>query len=262
MNLLQLERPIPEVNPDIIFRIFGYGISNTTLLIVFIMIGLVFLFAFRKYKIIPSKFQALFEIFVEGVFDLVHQVTGNKKVAERVFYITATIFLYLIITNLIGMYVPGLTSITYNGISIFRTPTSDFNTTLGLAAGMILLTHLVSIKDFGFFGHVGKFLQFKEVYVGFRKSPAEGGMAMVGLFVGILDVVGEFAKIIALSLRLFGNLYAGEVLMTVIFGGLAFALPALWMGMSTLSGVVQAVVFGLLFTAYYSSSVKHPEESE
>ncbi len=262
MNFFQIQRDISGIQPDIIFNIFNYPVSNTTLLILLIMIVLVLVFAFRKYKIIPSKFQALFELFYEVVFSLVHQVTGNKKVAERVFVITATIFLYLMLTNLVGIYVPGLTSITYDGISVFRTPTSDFNTTFGLAVGMILLTHLVSIKDFGFFGHVGKFLQFKEVYVGFRKSPAEGGMAMVGFFVGILDVVGEFAKIIALSLRLFGNMYAGEVLATVIFGGLAFALPALWSGMSTLSGIVQAVVFGLLFTAYYSASVKHPEESK
>lgn len=264
MNIFQLERPITSIKPETVFEVFGYPISNTTFLI-FLIAVVIILFSFfkvRKFTLKPGNTQSLFEMFYEGAWGLVNQVTQNKNITERVFPITATLLVYLGISNLVASYVPGLTSITYDGVSIFRTPTSDFNTTFGLALGAVVLTHIVSIKDWGIFNHFGKFFQIKEVYQGFKKSPGEGGMALVGFFVGLLDIVGEFAKIISLSLRLFGNLYAGEVLMIVIFGGLAYLLPALWMAMSTLSGVVQATVFGLLFTAYYTLSAKPVEDKK
>ncbi|MFM7088762.1 MAG: F0F1 ATP synthase subunit A [Candidatus Paceibacterota bacterium] len=263
MEFFQLQRAISGVNPDIVFKIGGYPISNSTMLIAFV--GLVFLFfslvVIRKFSIIPrSRLQSVTEIAYEGVFGLIDQVTGDKRVTVKVFPIAAALFFYIITANLISTVLPGLTSITYDGISLFRTPTSDFNTTFGLALGAIILTHVVSIRDWGLFGHLGKFFQIMPIIKGFKKSASEGGMAIVGFFVGILDIVGEIAKVISLSLRLFGNLYAGEVLMVVIFGGLAYFLPAIWMAMSTLSGIVQAVVFCLLFTSYYTSSLRPIED--
>lgn len=263
MNFFQIERPISPVSSEVVFSIFDYPISNTTLLILFIALLLlaVSLLFIKKFKINPnSKKQTAVELLYELVFNLINQVTGNKNLTLQLFPIAGAVFFYILISNLIGTFLPGLTSITYEGVVMFRTPTSDFNTTFGLALGAIILTHVASIRDWGFFGHMGKFLQFKEIYHGFKKSTGEGFMAIVGFFVGLLDIVGEFAKIVALSLRLFGNLYAGEVLLMVIFGGLAYFLPVLWMTLSTFSGIVQAVVFCLLFTAYYSLSVKPVED--
>ena len=74
-----------------------------------------------------------------------------------------------------------------------------------------------------------------------------------------LDIVSELAKIFSLSLRLFGNIYAGEVLLVMIFGALAFALPSLWMSLSLFFGIIQAIVFGALAAAYYASSVPDDE---
>ncbi len=264
MNFLQIERGISGIEPDVIFRIGNFPISNTTLLLSFIALVL-FLFSYfkiSKYVWNPTRGQALAEMFYEMILGLVNQITGSRRLAEKILPLIGALIVFIGISNMIGLIVPGLTSITYDGISIFRTPTSDFNTTFALALGCILLTHVVSIMDYGFFGHIGKFLKFKEIYLGFKSGIGNGFMAIVDFFIGALDIVGEFAKIIALSLRLFGNMYAGEVLMVIIFGGLAFALPALWMAMSLLSAVVQAIVFSSLVTAYYTLAVKPLADEE
>lgn len=258
MNFLQIQREVSGIQPEVIFRPFGYPISNTTLLLLFLALTL-FLFSFfgiRKFKLRPSKIQSMVEVVYEGILGLISQITGSRRMSQKILPLIGALLIFIGLSNLITLIVPGLTSITYDGVSIFRTPTSDFNTTFALALGAIILTHVVSIIDWGFFGHVGKFLKFKEIYLGFKKSPGAGVMAIVDFFIGLLDVIGEFAKIIALSLRLFGNMYAGEVLMAIIFGGLAYALPSLWMTMSLLSAVVQAIVFGSLVTAYYALAVK------
>ena len=264
MNFLQIERAISGIQPDIIFRLGNFPISNTTLLLSFIAL-VIFLFSYfkiSKYVWNPSKGQALTEMMYEVILGLVSQITGSRKLAQQILPLIGALIIFIGISNMIGLIVPGLTSVTYDGISIFRTPTSDFNTTFSLALGCIILTHVVSIRDYGFFGHIGKFVKVKEIYLGFKKSFAEGSMAIVDFLIGLLDLAGEFAKIIALSLRLFGNMYAGEVLMVIIFGGLAFALPALWMVMSLLSAVVQAIVFSSLVTAYYTLAVKPLSDEE
>ena len=121
---------------------------------------------------------------------------------------------------------------------------------------MILLIQLASIRDYGIFGYLGKFFQFKQVWVAFRKSIKDGMLAIIEFMIGLLDIVSEIAKVVSLSLRLFGNMYAGQVLATVILAGFAYGLPAIWMSLSVLSAVVQTLVFALLVTAYYSISVK------
>lgn len=264
MNFFQIERSISGIQPDVIFRVFGFPFSNTTLFLLLLAVSL-FFFSFvfiRKFKWTPTKAQSLIEILYEGIFGLIHQITGSKKLTENIIPLIGTLIIGIGLSNLIGLIVPGLTSITYDGVSIFRTPTSDFNTTFALAVTCIVITHVISIIDWGFFGHIGKFFQFKEIYLGFRKSPKDGAMAIVGFLIALLDIIGEFAKIISLSLRLFGNMYAGEVLLVIIFGGLAYFLPSLWMTMSLLSGVVQAIVFSSLVTAYYALSAKPVEDVE
>jgi len=258
MNFLQIQRSITGIQPEIIFNVFDFPFSNTTLMLSLIAV-ILFVASYwgvSSFKWKSTRVQALTEMFYEGVVSLLNQITGSPKLSEKILPLIGALLVFIGLSNLMGLIIPGLTSITYDGVSVFRTPTADFNTTFGLAVASILLTHLVSIRDWGFFGHLGKFFQFKEVYIGFKKSPKEGVMAIIGFFIGLLDVVGEFAKIVSLSLRLFGNMYAGEVLMLVIFGGLAYALPSLWVAMSLLSALVQAVVFSLLVAAYYTLAVK------
>jgi len=155
--------------------------------------------------------------------------------------------------------IPGLSAITYNGVSIFRTPTNDFNMTFSIALAMVILANIMSIRDFGLFGHIGKFVKIKEVVEGFRKSIGAGLLAIIDFFIGLLDIVSEFAKVISLSLRLFGNMYAGEVLAAIFLGALAILIPAPWTAMNLLVGILQAMVFGSLTAAYITLAIATQE---
>lgn len=263
MNFLQVQRDIVGIDPEIVFSIFGFPISNTVLLSLFIALLFVLFYfvSIRKFTLKPGRVQALTEMTYEGIVSLVDQVTGDKKISKTILPLIGALLVYIGLSNVITMILPGLTSITYDGVALFRTPTSDFNNTFALALGVVIMTQIVSMADWGPLTHIGKYIQIRQVYDGFRKSPSEGGVALVGMFVGLLDIVGEIAKVISLSLRLFGNMYAGEVLMLVIFGGLAYVLPSMWIAMSLLTGVVQALVFALLTAAYYMLAIKPKEKA-
>lgn len=263
MNFIQLERAIDTIAPQIIFQIGNFPISNSTLFIIFIiiLISITIFFTIRKFSLNPKPVQVVFEIIYESIEDLLNQITGQKKYTEILYPFIGALFIFIGLSNLLG-FIPGLTSITYNNISILRTPTADFNTTFSLALSAIIIIHLISIRDWGLFGHLGKFFKFKEVYFGFKKSISDGFVSIIDFLIGLLDIIGEIAKIISLSLRLFGNLYAGIVLATVIMGAFAYFVPVIWTALGILFGVVQAVVFGALVTAYYMMAIKIKEDEE
>lgn len=259
--MFRISRDITGVHPETIIHIGKLEITNSTLLsfLILVLLASFCYFVIRKYKIQPKKSQTLIELLYEAMINFICQITGSRKHAEKIFPLIATIFVYLGISNLIG-FIPGLTSLQYNGIAIFRSPTTDFNTTFGLALGTVILLQVVSIANWGFWGNLGKFFKFKEVYHGFKNGLSEGFMAIIDFLIGLLDIIGEIAKVISLSLRLFGNMYAGEVLATLILGAFAYGLPIAWTAMSSLSGVVQSLVFGSLVTAYYMLAIKPEEE--
>jgi len=260
MSLLRLSREITSVNPEPFLMIGNFKIVSSTFTSFFILLLIIAFcyFSIRKYKINPNKTQTGIEILIESMMDLITQITGGEKYTKVIFPLIATFFIYVGLSNLIGL-VPILGSITINDVAIFRSPTADFNTTFGLALGSVVLINIISIRDWGFFGHLGKFFKFKEVYLGFKESAKAGAMAIIDFAIGLLDIVGEIAKVISLSLRLFGNMYAGEILAVIILGSLAYGVPILWTSMSLLSSIIQALVFGSLVTAYYMLAIKIKE---
>jgi len=199
--------------------------------------------------------QAICEMLYEGMHALILQLTDSKKVTAKIFPLTAALFIFIGISNTIS-FIPGFGSILWDEVSIFRTPTSDFNTTFGLAVSMILLIQIQSLRDWGFFGYIGRFVQIKEVIQGFRKGIGEGMLSIIHFLIGLLDVVSELAKIISLSVRLFGNLFAGEMMAVLVMGAFAYGLPAVWSGVSLFTGAVQAIVFGSLVSVYYTLAMK------
>lgn len=258
MNFLQVPREVGSLSPDIIFNIAGIPIANSALFewlvaLIFVTLGLL---VFRHFTLESgSKFQTLIEIMYEGAVDFIQSITGDRKIAERVFPLTGTLLIFIAVTNYLGM-IPGLSAVTFEGASIFRTATTDFNVTLGLAVGSIMVIHGTMIYDQGFFGYIGNFIKVKPVILGFKQGLGAGGLALVDLFIGLLDIIGEGAKIISLSLRLFGNMYAGDVLMTILVGICAYVIPSAWLAMGVLSSLVQAVVFSALVTVFYTLAVK------
>jgi len=257
---LQVPSAQPEVQPEILFFLGHLPITNAMLMGV-LMTALFLCFAIytrRSLKSIPSKFQTGVEILVTGFIGLLEQITGNRKAAEDLLPLIGALFLFLGFGNLIALF-PGLSSITYDGMSLFRTPTNDFNMTFSIAFAMVMLTQIASVRAWGVFGHLGKYFKFKDVYLGFKKGIGVGFLSIIDFLIGLLDIVSEIAKVVSLSLRLFGNMYAGDVLAAILLGSFAIAVPAPWLAMNLLVGVLQAMVFGSLTAAYYTLAIEKPD---
>ena len=261
-DFLTIDATTPSLQPPVVFWVGEFPVTSSFLMIVLVTVLLVVFSVIirRTLKMVPGKFQSSVEMLYEGMETLINQITRNKDVTDKIFPLIASLFVFVGISNIIGL-VPGITSISWNGVDIFRSPTSDFNTTFALATAMVLLVQWVSIKDWGLLGYLGKFVQIKEVWQGFKKGIGEGAIAFINFLIGLLDIVSEIAKIVSLSMRLFGNIYAGEILAAIILGGLAYALPAVWMSMNIFVGIIQALVFGSLVAAYYTLA-KRPGDNE
>lgn len=255
--MLGFKREITPILPDTVFEIFGFPIVNTTIfqfLIVIIVAG-VGLYLHKKASATkPGTFQLYLEALYEVVISHVQSVVGSRSKAVRVVPLAASILVFILLQNVFALF-PVLTSFTFNGVSVLRTPTADFNTTFGLAVVSIVVIHLAMIKDNGFFGYIFGFVKIPHVISSFKKGFKDGLMSLVDLFIGLLDIVGELAKVLSLSLRLFGNLYAGDVLMGILIGIVAVGVPAIWLLMSTLGAVVQAVVFASLVSVFFSLAI-------
>lgn len=264
MNFFQVVVERPELKPETLFSVFSFPITNVftmSWLVIFILLVITFLVR-RNLKPIPSTLQMIVEIVIEGLFNVIKGIVDSNRATRFLLPLIGALFLFLILGNLLGLILPGLTAISFNGVPFFRTPSTDFNMTFALALGMSILTHIMSIYAGGFFNHLGKFFPVHKVFHGFKQGIGKGMMSLVDLFIGLMDVVSEIAKVISLSMRLFGNLYAGEVMMAILYGLIATVIPAAWIGMSLLSGTVQAVVFAMLATVFYSLMVEKLPEKE
>lgn len=223
-----------------IINLFGIEITNTFVLSILIAVLMMFFFGFalRKREMIPGKVQNFFEWILETVFNLFDGLTGDRKKTEEVFPLAATLFLFILFSNLLEI-VPGL------GVFPFlRSPSSDLHFTLALAIFSLGFIHYSALKQLGFFNHMKKFINFKDPIM---------------FFVGILEGVGEFTKAFSLGVRLFGNLFAGEVLLMIICSLIPFIAPLPFMGLELFVAFVQALVFSSLITVFY---VFHTEKQE
>lgn len=252
----------PSIQPEAIFSIGQFPVTNAMMMGACITIIFFFLFATttRKAAHKPGVFQAIMELFVEAVLVLLESITGSKEKAKQIFPLIGTLFVYIGFANIITLLVPFITSLTYEGVSVFRTPSNDFNFTFSIALAMVVLTQFAAIRTHGIFGYIGNFIKVKSVINGFKQGIGAGFTSLIDVFVGLLDIISEIAKVISLSLRLFGNMFAGEMLAAIIIGSFAFAVPSVWMAMNLLVGVLQALVFGALTAAYYSLATEVEEE--
>jgi F-type H+-transporting ATPase subunit a len=251
-SFLQVKEKIPSIFPHELFSVGPFTFSPATMMIMLSIIFFTFLaFKTNKFKLVPSYFQHLVEMLVLFVLDFIEKIVGDKKKARKILPYVGSVFLFILFANLITL-VPGITSITFHDHHLFAASTADFNTTFSLALASVIIIHIVGSIENGFFSHLSHFIKIKPIIVGFKKSFADGFLGIVEFFVGLIEIVGEVAKVISLSLRLFGNIFAHEVLMIILLGSLAIGIPAIWMGMGILVGIVQAIVFMALITVYYS----------
>ncbi len=259
--IFQVATEQAAIQPDILFYIGSLAMTNAMLLGVFVTVffAIIVSILYKNIGLKANKLQAAAEMTVESFLSLLEQITGTSKAAKDLLPLIGTIFLFFAFSNIVGL-IPGITSFTFNGVPMFRTPTNDFNLTFSVALAVVMLANFASIKSFGLLGHLAKFFKFKDVYLAFKQGFGPGVLAIIDFLIGLLDIVSEVAKVVSLSLRLFGNMYAGEVLAAILLGSFALIVPAPWLVMNLLVGILQALVFGALTAAYYALAVQKEEE--
>jgi len=230
--------------------------------------------ATKKVERVPSGFQNFFEFIVEFLYSQVEQIVG-PKVAPKCFGLLATIFIYVLIANWFGL-LPGVgtigskDSLTGHIVTpIFRPATADVNQTLGMAICFMLLWFYLTIKETGVWGFIKHTFAAPGDVIGIMRYV----LAPIFMFVGAIEIVSICLRPVSLSLRLFGNVFAGENLLHLMgsmgakFGMgpavefiCAILLPLPFYFMEILVGVLQAMVFALLCAVYIQLSTSHGEE--
>lgn len=226
----------------------------------------------KRMKFIPRGFQNFIEIVVEYIYGIIYSVTNDKKVSYKYLPLIFCLFVFIISNNWLGL-LPGVGSIgqiaDMHGKHVFipylRGGTADINATLGLAMFGVLATHVFGVISLGAWSYLNKFIKIKTV----MDIPAKlkhGAMTLIespiDIFIGLVELLGEITKMASLSLRLFGNIYAGEVLLASIAGMVALFAPIPFMFLELFVGYVQALVFSSLIMSYLAVAVEshdHPE---
>ncbi len=255
-------------------HIGSFEITNsvfTTWLVVLVVLVFSLILKF-KIKQIPKGFQNFFEYIVEGAMSLADSVTGDKKITARVFPLAFTIFIFVLISNWFGI-LPlggfGIIEMTEHGktfIPLIRSGTADINTTLALGLVAVIGSNVFGILSIGVWKMFNKYVNLKAFGEAIRKARKEPTIlisAPIMFFVGILELIGEFAKIASLSFRLFGNVFAGEVLLMAMGAILAYILPLPFIGLEIFVGLIQAFIFSLLTLVYFTiAATDHDEHDE
>ena len=211
----------------------GFTFNSQTLVMTWIsMVVVLFIgwLATRNLRVVPtSNWQVMMETVIEALHD---QVEENMGPRGRGFLSTfiVSLFLFLLVSNWIGL------------IPTMASPTNDLNTTLGLALLVIVMMHVLGLAVKGMH-YVAHFFQPVAPFI-------------------IINIVEEVAKPITLSFRLFGNILAGEILIHILLQllGNGSTIPSvIWLAFSGFVGIVQALVFTMLSTAYIGAAIKTDE---
>lgn len=198
-----------------------------------------------------NRFVGLVQWVFEGLLKQINDVVPDKKIAKKITPLAVTIFFVVLINYWLSV-IPGLETVKWNGVPVLRSMTADLNFTLGLALITVVTVQIYAIKYLGVLGNAGRY--FRNPF----KDP-------VGAFEGILELIGEVSRGTALALRLFGNAFAGEVLLIVIAVLTSYAasvvLPA-FMAFELFIGFIQAYVFFVLTLIFTALAVAHHGPSD
>lgn len=233
--------------PETIFHIGAFPVTNTildTLLVdAMIICGVVYLS--KKLTLIPTNpFQNVIESVIETFYNLTESIAQNK--AAKIFPYFMSFFLFILLANWSNL-IPGVGTIGIHEhgelVPLLRGATSDLNLTLGLALISAVATHALSIEITGIKSYMSRW---------FSLNP-------INLFIGVLEMISEITKVVSLSFRLFGNIFAGEVVLLTVSSIFAFVFPLPFLLLEIIVGMVQALVFSMLtmvFMAILTTSHK------
>jgi F-type H+-transporting ATPase subunit a len=275
-------------------------ISNTLLTtwIVMILIALFAYFSTRGMSLVPGGLQNIMEMLIEWLAGLSESVAGPER-GKKFFTIPATIFVLVLFSNLIGL-IPGFGPIGVispagspppNGILVgpslpsafvaheaeggvqvlapfVRAPSTDVNLPLALALITMVMVEFYGIQMLGVLHYLGKFFNFKRLgkfFAGLlrgRVSLGDLGFGLIDAFAGLVELFSELGKVVAFTFRLFGNIFAGEVVL-LIMSFLFMLLPFIFYGLELFVAVIQAFVFCVLAIAFMTiATTPHLGEAE
>ena len=248
------------------------ALLNSWLAVILIVIGCLVLR--WKIKKVPTGLQNYAETILEGALGLADSVTGSRAKSEKFLPIVFPLFIFILLNNWLGM-LPGVGSIGYvaghAGESVFvpylRGGTADLNMTLALAIMAIVLTHIFGVVMTSAWKHLNRFVGINLLLEIPRKVFVEKDFTAIlvnpiKFFVGIVEIIGELAKVASLSFRLFGNVFAGEVLLMAMGAIFAYVLPIPFMFLELIVGIIQALIFAMLtlvFLTVMTTSHDHEE---
>ncbi|MBY0329025.1 F0F1 ATP synthase subunit A [Patescibacteria group bacterium] len=258
-----------------IFSIGSFSVTNS-LLTSWIAVLLIVVFSVvlrKKLKQIPGFLQNIMEMIVEQGLALADLVTNDRKISLKIFPVAITIFVFVLINNWIGFF-PGVGSIGFveyhEGHNVFvpllRGGTADINTTLALSLIAVVGANIFGIVSIGLWNVFNKYVNIKilaSIPSKVIKDPMILVTAPIHFFVGVFEIIGELAKIASLSFRLFGNIFAGEVLLMSMSMIMAYGVPIPFLFLEIFVGVIQALIFSLLTIVYFTiASTSHDHEEE
>ncbi|NTU99005.1 F0F1 ATP synthase subunit A [Candidatus Falkowbacteria bacterium] len=233
------------------------------LVVFFVIVG-------RKVKKVPGLLQNLFEYLLEQALELADSITGSRHKSERLLPVVMSLFFFILINNWLGL-LPGVGTIGFieseGGHQVFvpllRGATADLNTTLAISLFAIILSHAMGVISLGLWRHFNKFVNVSsiaEMPKKIIKEPLVLALNPIKAFVGLIELIGEFAKVASLSFRLFGNILAGEVLLSSMMALFAYIVPLPFMFLEVMVGVIQALVFSILTLTFMSLAMDSHDE--
>ncbi len=250
-----------SISPEPIFHIGSFPITNTTIvtLIVSLLIMIVSVLITKNLKMKPKGAQNVLEYIIEALLSMIDGVTKNREQSRKFFPLVATIFIFVILINWIEI-VPGLGTVgikeMHHGrevvVPFIRSSAADLNVTLAIALISVFSVQFVGISVLGARKYLSKFFisPFKKPY-------------FIGTFVGLLELISEFSKIISFSFRLFGNIFAGEALLMVALFLLPYIfniLPLPFLFLELFVGFIQALVFSMLTLVFLKAATIEHED--
>jgi F-type H+-transporting ATPase subunit a len=271
-----------NVQPDVIFNLFGLQITNTLFCTWLTIIALLIVtyFGTRRRDLIPSGMQNFVEWAVESILRLVQSVVGEKK-GRQFFPLIGTFFFFILFANMVDI-LPGIDTIGWVNLTAihnahltapsgpivflfgnysnklvpwFRPPTSDLNLTFSMALISVIVTQVFGFMYLGVGQQLGKYFQFKAI----RRH---GPLGVIDFFVGLVELVTELARILSFAFRLFGNIFAGSAVLALF----ALLIPALgdviFIPLEIFVAFVQALVFALLTLVFLQIGTSSHEEGE
>lgn len=246
------ESPIHvSLKAEVIGHLFGLPITNSLLMTWVVMALLIgFAYWFRStLTMVPGKLQAAIEWLFEGAYSYVVETFESEALAKRFFPLIATIFLFVLVGNELEFF-PGVGSIgIFHGTEfapLLRAPSADLNLTLALAFISFFTIEITGLAVLGGVKYASRFVNLA--------SP-------VGFAVGIIEIVSNLGRLVSFSFRLFGNIFAGEVMILVASYFMPYLLPVPLMGFEMFVGAIQALVFAMLTMFFIKLSVTDPHEA-